>query len=238
MSRPLGRVSTSSLIGVTIACSGNVLISLALYVLLQIHTLLLISHTFRTVQKLAHRRQNEELNASQSASSSSTSRSEPPQSPSHDATSPQITAVPVVVVPESPPTRRSGDTLVKLVEATAAESHGRDGERRKRSRSSSPLPIRILNGLRTDSPIKATSSQSPGSEQEDGQKDEVEEGAYLRSRLWWMGMVLISIGEGGNFLSYGFAPASVVAPLGTVVSGFSLRQHIKREAYAESAHKF
>lgn len=31
-------------------------------------------------------------------------------------------------------------------------------------------------------------------------------------------MVLIAVGEGGNFLSYGFAPASVVAPLGTVVS--------------------
>jgi hypothetical protein len=45
----------------------------------------------------------------------------------------------------------------------------------------------------------------------------VEEGAYLRSKLWWLGLLLISVGEGGNFLSYGFAPASVVAPLGTVV---------------------
>jgi hypothetical protein len=41
---------------------------------------------------------------------------------------------------------------------------------------------------------------------------------YLKSKLWWFGLALISIGEGGNFLSYGFAPASVVAPLGTVVS--------------------
>ncbi|KIR38978.1 hypothetical protein I307_01691 [Cryptococcus deuterogattii 99/473] len=39
---------------------------------------------------------------------------------------------------------------------------------------------------------------------------------YLKSKLWWLGMVLIAVGEGGNFLSYGFAPASVVAPLGTV----------------------
>nr|KIR46354.1 hypothetical protein I312_04407 [Cryptococcus bacillisporus CA1280] len=44
----------------------------------------------------------------------------------------------------------------------------------------------------------------------------VEEGMYLKSKLWWLGMVLIAVGEGGNFLSYGFAPASVVAPLGTV----------------------
>lgn len=48
----------------------------------------------------------------------------------------------------------------------------------------------------------------------------VEEGMYLRSKLWWLGMVLIAVGEGGNFLSYGFAPASVVAPLGTVVCPF------------------
>ena len=46
----------------------------------------------------------------------------------------------------------------------------------------------------------------------------MEEGAYLKSKLWWLGLALIAIGEGGNFLSYGFAPASVVAPLGTVVS--------------------
>lgn len=48
----------------------------------------------------------------------------------------------------------------------------------------------------------------------------VEEGMYLKSKLWWLGMVLIAVGEGGNFLSYGFAPASVVAPLGTVVCCF------------------
>lgn len=39
---------------------------------------------------------------------------------------------------------------------------------------------------------------------------------YLGSKLWWAGLLLMAIGEAGNFLSYGFAPASVVAPLGTV----------------------
>jgi hypothetical protein len=42
------------------------------------------------------------------------------------------------------------------------------------------------------------------------------EGDYLRSKLWWAGLGLMGLGETGNFLSYGFAPASVVAPLGTV----------------------
>lgn len=39
---------------------------------------------------------------------------------------------------------------------------------------------------------------------------------YLRSPYWWIGFVLMSIGECGNFLAYGFAPASIVSPLGVV----------------------
>ncbi|KAL8913717.1 MAG: hypothetical protein Q9171_001567 [Xanthocarpia ochracea] len=39
---------------------------------------------------------------------------------------------------------------------------------------------------------------------------------YLSSPYWWVGIVLMIIGEGGNFLAYGFAPASIVSPLGVV----------------------
>ncbi|CAO1632314.1 unnamed protein product [Sympodiomycopsis kandeliae] len=39
---------------------------------------------------------------------------------------------------------------------------------------------------------------------------------FLRSGLWWLGMTMMVLGEGGNFISYGFAPASLVAPLGSV----------------------
>ncbi|KAL8812007.1 MAG: hypothetical protein Q9223_007399, partial [Gallowayella weberi] len=39
---------------------------------------------------------------------------------------------------------------------------------------------------------------------------------YLSSPYWWLGIVLMIIGEGGNFLAYGFAPASIVSPLGVV----------------------
>ena len=38
---------------------------------------------------------------------------------------------------------------------------------------------------------------------------------YLHSGWWWAGIVLMAIGEFGNFLAYAFAPASVVATLGT-----------------------
>lgn len=40
--------------------------------------------------------------------------------------------------------------------------------------------------------------------------------SYLRSPYWWVGIVLMCLGEVGNFLAYGFAPASIVSPLGVV----------------------
>ncbi|KAL8686367.1 MAG: hypothetical protein Q9224_005468, partial [Gallowayella concinna] len=39
---------------------------------------------------------------------------------------------------------------------------------------------------------------------------------YLSSPYWWVGIVMMIVGEGGNFLAYGFAPASIVSPLGVV----------------------
>ena len=108
-------------------------------------------------------------------------------------------------------------------------------------RSKSPGAIRIPTTLQSDVQIQLPSKthpngemKKPNSHSSDGQKSpaagsedgrgdgkgrvEVEEGMYLKSKLWWIGLVLMAVGEGGNFLSYGFAPASVVAPLGTVVS--------------------
>ncbi|KAJ7507575.1 DUF803-domain-containing protein [Mycena galericulata] len=41
------------------------------------------------------------------------------------------------------------------------------------------------------------------------------ESDYLRSKVWWLGFALMNVGELGNFISYAWAPASVVAPLGT-----------------------
>lgn len=39
---------------------------------------------------------------------------------------------------------------------------------------------------------------------------------YLHSPYWWAGIILMTLGEMGNFLAYGFAPASIVSPLGVV----------------------
>jgi drug/metabolite transporter (DMT)-like permease len=39
---------------------------------------------------------------------------------------------------------------------------------------------------------------------------------YTSSRLWWLGVGLMILGEIGNFTAYGFAPATLVAPMGAV----------------------
>ncbi|XP_056331265.1 NIPA-like protein 2 [Danio aesculapii] len=39
---------------------------------------------------------------------------------------------------------------------------------------------------------------------------------YYTSRVWWVGVLLMGLGELGNFSAYGFAPASLIAPLGCV----------------------
>lgn len=61
---------------------------------------------------------------------------------------------------------------------------------------------------------------------------------YLRSPFWWAGLVLMTIGEGGNFVAYGFAPASVVSPLGVValisnciIAPFMLREPFRQRDF-------
>ncbi|XP_075438769.1 NIPA-like protein 2 isoform X2 [Ascaphus truei] len=39
---------------------------------------------------------------------------------------------------------------------------------------------------------------------------------YYKSKVWWCGILLMGIGELGNFAAYGFAPATLIAPLGCV----------------------
>ena len=51
---------------------------------------------------------------------------------------------------------------------------------------------------------------------EDAKAEEKRNKNYLQSPYWWTGIVLMVIGEAGNFLAYGFAPASIVSPLGVV----------------------
>ncbi|TKC41567.1 hypothetical protein EI555_015690, partial [Monodon monoceros] len=46
---------------------------------------------------------------------------------------------------------------------------------------------------------------------------------YFKSVLWWSGVILMAVGETGNFAAYGFAPITLIAPLGCMsVTGMTL----------------
>lgn len=53
-------------------------------------------------------------------------------------------------------------------------------------------------------------------EAEEGAHDAVISTNYAKHKVWWLGIALMALGEMGNFGAYFFAPASLVAPLGTV----------------------
>lgn len=75
------------------------------------------------------------------------------------------------------------------------------------------------NGRRSTEhdPLLPGAEQSPApSDSSDADDGAFKQGSYLKSPYWWAGIVLMTIGEAGNFLAYGFAPASIVSPLGVV----------------------
>ena len=39
---------------------------------------------------------------------------------------------------------------------------------------------------------------------------------YTKLKSWWLGIICMFVGEVGNFLAYGMAPASLVSPLGVL----------------------
>ena len=63
---------------------------------------------------------------------------------------------------------------------------------------------------------RSYTTQTIREEDEEDTEKGSEKQTYLRSKLWWLGLLLMAIGESANFISYGLAAASVVAPLGTV----------------------
>jgi hypothetical protein len=56
---------------------------------------------------------------------------------------------------------------------------------------------------------------------------------YVQLWLWWLGFLATIVGEMGNFAAYGFAPASLIAPLGavSVLSNAFIAALILREGF-------
>lgn len=70
-------------------------------------------------------------------------------------------------------------------------------------------------GVHNESLHSRSSSESTIKQSEKPQP-QAEKKTYLKSPYWWTGIILMIAGEAGNFIAYGFAPASIVSPLGVV----------------------
>lgn len=245
-------VTTKSVVGITVAICGNILISLAL-----------------NFQKLAHKRldrwkalktRERELETQKNMAIRVPDVDGAPQETTPtEPSAPQISSSANVFVVETAPLLRQSHTE-PLPTGYGTSSNVQPSKRKFVSRLF-PSPTRrgnvlSLEGVREDSessdtthtllpvdgmvssPVENSDGLQNGkttSGNEDGESmiDGWNEGDYLKSKLWygfipsvsnrfhpvtsrWLGFLLMNIGECGNFISYAFAPASVVAPLGTV----------------------
>ncbi|CAK5275736.1 unnamed protein product [Mycena citricolor] len=197
LSSKLPELNSGTVIGISIAILGNILISLAL-----------------NLQKLAHKRLEKEKNERRESARSSNASS-PPNEDAHAQSRPL------------------GEAAVLLSsDYGAINSTGEDTEMttpKKNLFSRILRPNRARNGAHERTALMTVdvireedinhSRQSSSSSQvgiddapafEDGSESD-----YLKTKLWWAGFTLMNVGEMGNFISYAWAPASVVAPLGT-----------------------
>jgi len=75
------------------------------------------------------------------------------------------------------------------------------------------IPVDVMSEEAALHGLQVNQHKSNSTQYDQAQENE---GEYLKSKLWWTGFLMMNVGELGNFISYAFAPASVVAPLGTV----------------------
>ncbi|TCD66821.1 hypothetical protein EIP91_000899 [Steccherinum ochraceum] len=214
--RRLPDLDRATVAGISVAITGNVLISLAL-----------------NFQKLAHRRQESERNHAEEAKLRAQNERRPgatPRAPTPIDEDNDTASSPTVTAPESEPLLPRYNGVHNYGSRAPAKDDQRPNgrwsilSRFRRDRSAAAarkaddehltavhtvLPVDVI----TVAPVRTTN----GTITADGDSghDESTESNYLRSKLWWLGFLLMNVGEIGNFISYAFAPASVVAPLGT-----------------------
>ncbi|EKM59435.1 uncharacterized protein PHACADRAFT_114187 [Phanerochaete carnosa HHB-10118-sp] len=221
----------ATIAGISVAIAGNVLISFAL-----------------NCQKLAHRRlelkreQEDDIGDHKSTTkwssngtniSSVTIEEDEDEQLSHPDGPASLTATVDESEPLLPHTQ-SSPTYGAEFAHTAGKSRWfsriapwrRDARDNVQSEATT-VPVDVV-AVRPKSPQREDSGRENGSAH-------TNESDYLKSKLWWTGFVLMNIGEVGNFISYGFAPASTVAPLGTfalvancIFAPFMLRERFRK----------
>ncbi|KAK0498492.1 DUF803-domain-containing protein [Armillaria luteobubalina] len=178
-------INTPTVIGILVAIAGNVLISLAL-----------------NVQKLAHKRLDaEKLIDDGHSSGPSLNETDEDQ---------ETEVANIFRYPETVP----------LMPPNGWTNYGSSPSPRKphtQSFAEFLTPKVPIATIPVDVVVEESASPQQNKFNENGRAEELEqnEGDYLKSKLWWSGFLLMNVGEIGNFISYAWAPASVVAPLGT-----------------------
>ncbi|KXN86366.1 NIPA-like protein 2 [Leucoagaricus sp. SymC.cos] len=215
----LPQLTTQTVIGIAVAISGNVLISLAL-----------------NLQKLAHKRLDAQNNGQANASGQMRpllpSRRTPSSGPSlneqdedsdtimehttppqqHSPTLESQPLLPVINHSRNYTTLEREDNLPEIEPQKPGLFRRLFRPKKRLSKKRlAVLPIGVMP--ETDALRGMESSQTQS--EDEGESDQADETAYLKSKLWWTGFFLMNVGELGNFISYAFAPASIVAPLGT-----------------------
>lgn len=91
------------------------------------------------------------------------------------------------------------------------------------------LTLAIASGVGIGSSIVVTKKGLDTARQRHGFKGTGHE--YLKAPIWWLGMILMAMGEFANFAAYAFAPAVLVTPLGalSVLVGAVLGSYILNE---------
>ncbi|GAB7342640.1 hypothetical protein MBLNU457_g0803t2 [Dothideomycetes sp. NU457] len=106
-----------------------------------------------------------------------------------------------------PKGRGYGTTQAEIAERRAIKNH-------KGHENDSEASLQHGSNGTTESQPLLSNSERRDQDGDDGKKQG--EKSYLKSPWWWLGIALMTVGECGNFLAYGFAPASIVSPLGVV----------------------
>ncbi|EDR12935.1 uncharacterized protein LACBIDRAFT_311981 [Laccaria bicolor S238N-H82] len=191
----LPKLTTRTFVGIVVAISGNVLISLAL-----------------NLQKLAHKRaETNKLSAHNRLNNGRIHRiSEGPSLDENDEDREYHISEDVFLV-SGPP---ANSELQPLSTPRAERGYGSASPNPHETRRPPIFRLPFRSKQSRKAPLIPPATGEAASPQE-FVKEERNEGEYLKSKLWWCGFLLMNVGETGNFISYAFAPASVVAPLGT-----------------------
>lgn len=239
----LPKITTQTLIGILVAITGNVLISLALNLQKLAHNRLdaaRLAQTKVSVPTPVIRRENtlgffqvptvEETEEENILLPSTASRHTFEIATTAEAEELMILSPPV----HRTPTQRfygshTESTALGPLPPKRGNPVARLVKRIRRFRTNPKILDEETTLLLIDPPIQTTDNLPRIPEGEKGH-----EADYLRSKLWyvigipyclvahrrqnprWSGFLLMNIGEMGNFVSYAWAPASIVAPLGTV----------------------